>query len=323
MEQKRVDIDVVIPTFRRPERINETLEMLLQQLPLPKRVIVVNQTPGITSAPTEIKKAYENEKVDLVWINRREPSLCGARNDALCVAKSSICLFLDDDILIPYDLVGKHCAYFMQHQNITALGGQVLHRNSLTAIRALTLQSPELGTTRGCLSTKPLPAGPLFGGHFSIRRETALEIGGWDESFIGSANWEEGDLMNRLIARGLKFLWHPNIWLLHLREPTGGCRIPGNSFFPEWTKTVNYFLYKYRYPKEKSWDLVLWSALRSGPLRKEIIKNPLRWPTAWSGFVFGWIEGYRRAKTPSLPFLLCKMSTTDDKGATNILPKRV
>ncbi|WP_162604628.1 glycosyltransferase family 2 protein [Geomonas edaphica] len=295
-----VDVDVIVPTFGRDHRINATLQMLLKQSPLPVRVIVVNQTLGILGPATATKLAYEMHKVDLVWLNRSEASLCGARNDALRVSVSPICLFLDDDILVPSDLVGKHWNSYQYDKDLAALGGQVWHRLSLTAIDDLNLKCPELGTTKASMLTVPVQSGPLFGCHFSIRREIALSIGGWDESFIGSANWEEGDLMNRLTLQGMKFIWHPDIWLIHIKEPMGGCRIPGNQSFQEWTKTANFFLYKYRYPKEKSWKLVLLTSLRSGPLRKENILNPLRWPTAWCGLFKGWFLGYRRAHNPIL-----------------------
>lgn len=292
-----VDIDVVIPTFGRPSYVTTLLYMLLEQHELPLKVIVVNQTPSVKRPEHAVVSAYQTAGVDLIWINRAIPSLCGARNDALKVASSKVCLFLDDDIIVPPDLVKKHWAKYLD-SDLAAVGGQVFHRQAEYPVESISLEKPRGGTFPAMETAEILESGPLFGGHFSVRREVAIAIDGWDEAFIGSANWEEGDLIHRLRAHGYRFVWDPDPWLIHIRLPMGGCRIPGNKSFTEWSKTANFFLYKYRYPHDKTWMMVLKATLRAGPLRKENMKNPFRWPIAWISFFRGWWEGYRRASTP-------------------------
>jgi glycosyltransferase involved in cell wall biosynthesis len=275
--------------------------MLLGQDMLPRKVIVVNQTPGVENADPDVVNAYKSADVYLHWINRKLPSFCGARNDALRAATSEICLFLDDDIIPPADLVRRHWEKYQDGADWDAVGGQVWHRLSHISAERLSLHEPHLGTTPAVLHPRPITGGPLFGGHFSIRRAASLAVGGWDEAFVGSANWEEGDLINRLRAAGRPFVWDPSIWVIHLRLPSGGCRISGNRLFPEWTKTTNFFLYKYRYPHDKPWNEVLVSALRAGPLRRENAVRPWRWPAAWLGIVRGWRYGKKMAHNPIMP----------------------
>jgi len=296
-----VDLDVIVPTYGRPVVVNQTLRMLLDQEVLPRRVIVVNQTPGVDAADLDVQQLYRDAGLGLTWLNREVPSLCGARNDALRVARSEICLFLDDDIIAPADLVRRHWDRYRDDAGWQAVGGQVWHRNSDFAVEDISLDAPQVGAVPALKSARMVPGGPLFGCHFSLRRYAALSVGGWDEAFVGSANWEEGDLINRLRDRGLPFVWDPQIWLIHLRLPMGGCRIPGNRLFPEWTKTTNFFLYKYRYPKDKIWKEVIVTALRAGPLRREIVVNPFRWPVAWLGILKGWWIGREKAGCPVLP----------------------
>ncbi len=297
------DIEVVIPTFGRAHAINQTLHMLLGQDVPPKRVIVVNQTPGVTDADPSVRRAYSDACLELLWINREAPSLTGARNDALRAAKAEICLFLDDDVLIPPDLVWKHWMKYQDGSKWEAVGGQVWHRLDRVPVADISLDRPHAGTTSAVPVAELIPEGPLFGGHFSVRRETALALGGWDEALVGSANYEESDFIDRLKANGILFVWDPAPWIIHLRLPFGGCRIPGNNAFPEWTKSMNFFLYKYRHPRASRWSHVLWSSLRAGPLRREIVVNPWRWPTAWRGLFEGWREGRKRARNPILPFI--------------------
>jgi GT2 family glycosyltransferase len=301
-----VDIDIVIPTFGRPETVNTTLRMLLDQDTFPRRVIVVNQTPGIDAAAPEVRQALADADLELIWINRSLPSLCGARNDALRNSLAEICLFLDDDIIPPKDLVRKHWARHHDGVGWVAVGGQVWHRLPDVTIDQLSLDDPKLGTIPALINTEQVSGGFLFGGHFSIHREVALSVGGWDESFIGSANYEEVDLINRLRIKGFPFVWDPSIFLLHLRLPSGGCRIPGSTLFPEWTKCANFFLYKHRYPKDLPWKEVLIMALRAGPLRRENVVKPWRWPNAWASFLKGWWLGREKALNPIYPLLAMK-----------------
>jgi GT2 family glycosyltransferase len=302
-----VDIDVIIPTYGRPVAVNNILRMLLDQDTLPRKVIVVNQTPGVENPDQDVLKAYESAYVDLLWINRESPSFCGARNDALRSATSEICLFLDDDIIPSADLVRRHWERYQDGVDWAAVGGQVWHRLPYISTERISLHEPHSGTMPALQHSGPIIGGPLFGGHFSIRRAVALSVGGWDEAFVGSANWEEGDLINRLRTAGQSFVWDPAIWVIHLRLPSGGCRIPGNRLFPEWTKTTNFFLYKYRYPLDKSWREVLVSALRAGPLRRENVVRFWRWPSAWFGFVKGWCLGKKMARNPILPLRNTRM----------------
>jgi len=296
-----VDIDVLIPTYGRQLTLNNTLRMLLAQDCLPKKVIVVNQTTGVDRAEPDVLDAYREANLDLVWINLEFPNVMAAQNAAVLASTAEICLVLDDDIIPPPDLVRKHWQRHQDGQGWVAVGGQVWHRLPKVAVEALSLEQPARGTTPGVLHDTMIPGGPLFGGNFSIRRDVVLALGGWDESFVGSANWQEGDLIHRMQERAYPFVWDPGIWILHLRVPFGGCRIPGNKLFAEWTKTTNFFLYKYRYPAEKPWKEVLSTALRAGPLRREVVLSPWRWPCAWFGFLKGWQVGIVKARNPVLP----------------------
>lgn len=46
-----------------------------------------------------------------------------------------------------------------------------------------------------------------------------------------SANLDEGDFVIRRKSSGHPFVWNPTMWLIHIREPVGGCRIPGYVAF--------------------------------------------------------------------------------------------
>jgi len=288
-------IDIVIPTFNRPKRVWITVESLLGQSRKPSNVLIIDQTHPSSAPPANVVKAFEKNGIGLRWRTRSDANLCGARNDAIEVSQADLCLFIDDDVLVPRDLLEKHERKYMENPKLTAVGGQVWHRRDDFDLGALSITRPRNGTVRASNFEGVLESGPLFGCHFSIRRSTAWEIGGWDEAFVGSANWEEGDLVHRLKAAGFQFVFDGSIWLIHIREKQGGCRIAGNSAFPEWSKSANFFLYGFRYPGEKSWLEVIRSAVRAGPLRREVVVSPPNWIPAVVGLFRGMYEGRKRA----------------------------
>lgn len=296
-----IDLDIVIPSYNRQVELHQTLEMILNQVLLPRKVIVVDQTRICGEPGSDLVNAYARVGVGLSWIHRQKPNLCGARNTGIAASEAKICLFLDDDVLLPPTLVKDHWLRYQAPNCPAAIGGQVYHRQPSFPIDSLSIRDPRRGTSPAFSSSRPIRRGPLFGGHFSVERAAVYCIGGWDEAFVGSANWEEGDFMHRLDSSSYEYVWDPTIWLIHYRSPSGGCRIPGNSSFPEWTKTANFFLLGFRYPTDKSKSQIWRTALRSGPLRKEVVHCPRLWLSAWFAVVQGWNEARYRAKHPILP----------------------
>ena len=307
-----VDMDILIPTFGRHEIINDTLLLLLKQNTIPNSVIVVNQTKGIYSPKPEVCQAYNKTGLKLVWLNLERPNVMAAQNAGLLASSSEFCLILDDDIIPPPDLVKKHWERHHDGKGWVAVGGQVWHRLPHTAIESLSLAAPDKGTSPHFPNREKMliPGEVLLGGNWSFRRKTIVDLGGWDESFVGSANYQELDNVNRFKNEGFPFVVDLSIWLIHLRAPSGGCRIPGNKLFPEWTKSTNFFLYKYRYPQDLPWKNILIMALRAGPLRRENAMRPLRWPEAWAGFLKGWWMGREKAHNPIYPLLAKNGSST-------------
>jgi hypothetical protein len=65
-------------------------------------------------------------------------------------------------------------------------------------------------------------------GNLSMRRERVLQLGGFDENFVGVAYRFETDLCRRLSRAGGRILFQPSATIRHLRFPSGGTRSHGN-----------------------------------------------------------------------------------------------
>ena len=71
---------------------------------------------------------------------------------------------------------------------------------------------------------KPCWIDRFMGGNFSIRREVALRVGGFDENFVHVAYNFEVEFAHRLRSNGYQIYFEPRACLHHLKAPSGGTR---------------------------------------------------------------------------------------------------
>ena len=75
----------------------------------------------------------------------------------------------------------------------------------------------------------------------SFRKEAIEAAGGFDRRFGGSAFLEETDACLRVKHAGFRIRFDPEAVLIHLKDPTGGCR-PKNPQDWFWWYGHNYML---------------------------------------------------------------------------------
>jgi GT2 family glycosyltransferase len=66
-----------------------------------------------------------------------------------------------------------------------------------------------------------------MGGNFSIKRDLALKLGGFDENFVHVAYRFEAEFASRALAAGENILFEPSASIRHLKASKGGTRAYG------------------------------------------------------------------------------------------------
>jgi GT2 family glycosyltransferase len=158
-------------------------------------------------------------------------------NVGLSEAKSEIVLFLDDDIIPTEDLVFVH-ANAHKRTDADLVAGRVIQP------RDSGFEHKDCHSFRSS-SKRRQWANEFMGGNFSVRRSTALKIGGFDENFVKVAYRFERDFADRLMAAGGKILLEPDAVIRHLKLPHGGTRSYGNhltTFKPNHAVGEYYYL---------------------------------------------------------------------------------
>ncbi len=255
---KQPKMTVLVATYARDKELRDVLKQILAEDYPDYEVLVVDQSER-HDADTEAYLEDVKDRIRLVHLTT--PSLTGAWNVGILVAKGDVVLFLDDDIEFEPGLIAAHAANY-EDDTLSGVAGMVTHD-----IMPPTRQLPGI-----CTSTK---AGWFFfehnynrrigvrvapGGNMSWRRDVLLQVGGMDESLIANAIHAEIDLCYRVRNIGGHVVHDPKARMHHLRAPRGGVRMGGvrpRSYFANYLRVV------WRCVNRHERGVILWRMLRN------------------------------------------------------------
>ena len=207
-------LTVVIPTFNRAAVVVETVRRLLALDPPPDAIVVVDQTPA---------RNEELSTMNVTVIRLDAPSIPRAMNEGLLAAATPLVLFLDDDVEPSPSLIAAHGDAHADGA-VWAVVGQILQPGEAPA---------HVVQPRDDLEFRFFAADGRFvtnvmAGNLSVKRERAIEAGGFDENYLFAAYRFESDFALRLAAAGGKIWFEPRASLRHLKLGSGGLRSFGD-----------------------------------------------------------------------------------------------
>jgi GT2 family glycosyltransferase len=211
-------ITVAIPTYRREAVLIDTLIALLALEHRAAEILVLDQTEKHESA-TERRLGEMAAAGSIRWLRLDRPSIPQAMNVGLLQASQPIVLFLDDDVRPEAGLV-------IAHREAHAPATDLL-------VAGRVIQPWEEGMDHSASApfhfagTRAQRIDEFMGGNFSIRRPTALALGGFDENFVRVAYRFEAEFAHRLRSSGRSIVFEPRACLHHLKAGSGGTRTYG------------------------------------------------------------------------------------------------
>ena len=211
-------VSVVIPTYQREQVLVDTLVALLGQSPPAAEILVLDQTPRHEETVERQLIAWDAAG-QIRWLRLPEPSIPHAMNQGLMLTRGEVVLFLDDDIRPDPDLIDAHAA---AHQATGAglVAGRIIQPWQ---------EDMDFSQQQGFLfaGLKPSWIEEFMGGNFSVRRDVALALGGFDENFVRVAYRFEAEFAFRLRRAGHQIYFEPAASIHHLKVRTGGTRTFG------------------------------------------------------------------------------------------------
>jgi GT2 family glycosyltransferase len=211
-------VSIVIPTYRREAVLVQTVRALLAQQPAAAEIILVDQTERHDPA-TDAQLQDLAREGHIRWLRQGPPSIPRAMNRGLVEARHDFVLFLDDDIRPDPGLVAAHHAAHLAHGDVLVAGrvlqpwDEGLDHSACTRFHFATV--------------KPRWIREFMGGNFSLSRESALALGGFDENFVRVAYRFEAEFAHRVTTRGGRIYFEPAACLHHLKAGGGGTRTWG------------------------------------------------------------------------------------------------
>ena len=290
-------VAVAIPTYRREQVLVDTLNQVLEQQPPPNEIIVVDQTP-VHEPGTEAFLRRTAATGRLIWLRQETPNLPQARNRALGVSSCDVVIFVDDDVVLPQGFVARHQSRYTD-ASVSAVAGRIeqevwRERSAVAWPRAmdyryfaLNVAVPARGIAR------------MGGCNHSVRRTALLDIGGYDENYIGWAYAEDSDAAVRLWKSGKCVVYDPEAVLTHLAIPAGGCRTADPALRrPEWMLSFPalYYAVRHLWPTLYFWREVAVWRVRQFVLRRATVTRPWKLPWAVASYSYALARAVVAAK---------------------------
>jgi GT2 family glycosyltransferase len=163
----------------------------------------------------------------IVRIEQAEPNAQRARNRAIKAAQGEVLLFVDDDVVIEPGLVQAHWTNYRDRE-VAAVCGFFVDPGE-AAVEELPAEYSRATTgwiyLPHCYG-KRIDSHLFPSGNGSVRRDIAIQLGGFDENFVYTL-LDDTDFACRLKALGVKSVHDPAARLRHLKVGEGGRRPPG------------------------------------------------------------------------------------------------
>jgi len=233
-------LSLVIPTYCRGTVLLATITALLDIMRDQDELLLIDQTKDHPPEVT-LKLTEADRRGDVRWLRREQPSIPAAMNAGLLAARNPVVLFLDDDILPDAHLVDAHRD---AQAEADLVAGMVLQPGQVA-------QRLAAGAAFRFNSDAATFIDEFMGGNFSIKRDLALALGGFDENFVGAAYRFEAEFAHRYVARHGQIAYRPSACIHHLQIPSGGTRAVGHHLTtaaPSHSVGAYYFWLRTRQP---------------------------------------------------------------------------
>lgn len=191
-------------------------------MPVTLSVVVpaTDEPPTLAAAVTALERSDDQPEERLV-VSRPGLSACEARNEGAARATGDVLVFVDADVEVHPDALGRIRAAFDADPSLTALYGayddRPRHRSTVSAFRNLLHHHVH--------QANPGPSETFWSGLGAVRRDAFAAAGGFDGARYPHPSIEDIELGHRLVAAGGRLELDPSIQGTHLKRWTLGSMV--------------------------------------------------------------------------------------------------
>jgi GT2 family glycosyltransferase len=216
------NVSVVIPTYRRPRTLAQTLDALLRLdfSPVNYEIFVVDD--GVDSETEAVVRELTGGPVALTYLAGARRGAGAARNAGAQRAEGEVLLFCDDDIIVEPEHLRLHLRAREKHEDALVSGVRWYEPSVLAALEATPFGRYRVKLERrfeDARDGRALEGGRVeterpYSCNLALRAEAFRELGGFDERFP-YAGAEDQDFGNRAQQAGYPVIRDHAIKLLH------------------------------------------------------------------------------------------------------------
>jgi cellulose synthase/poly-beta-1,6-N-acetylglucosamine synthase-like glycosyltransferase len=204
---------IILPTFGRPDEVENFLESIRKQEFRNFEVIIVDGSTDDILHPT-IKKF--NDVPGLIYIHQKGLGASESRNLGCEKAKGDFLVFIDSDCVVPPDYFIKVEAFLADNPEISAYGGPDAADDTFSPFqKAVNYAMTSFFTTGGIRGRKKhVGKFQLRGFNMGVKREAFFHVGGYSGMQVA----EDIDLSMRLQKAGYITALIHNAFVYHRRK---------------------------------------------------------------------------------------------------------
>ena len=227
-----MEVAVVVPAHNAVGYLERCLKAIVSSMRKPDQLIVVDDGSTDSAVMQTVKK------FDARYV-RVSNGPCGpafARNLGVGQTNADILLFIDSDVVVDIDTIGRVEQEFIQNNAIDALFGSY---DDDPAVKTIVSRYKNLLHHYVHQNGKS-EASTFWAGCGAVRRRAYLAVGGFSESFA-RPSIEDIDLGMRLVSAGYRIKLCPDIQVKHLKHwtLTGMIKTDIFSRAAPWTRLLS------------------------------------------------------------------------------------
>jgi glycosyltransferase involved in cell wall biosynthesis len=215
-------VSVVVPTFRRPGALEETLRALVTQDYPTNRYEVIVIDDGSGDATQSVAESFAGTSPEVRYVQQTNAGAAAARNHGARVALGNVLIFVDDDIVVRPTHVRQHVAVLAEygdclvngHWEFSPAAAAALAGTPFGRFRVAVEQWVKEGIAKAPLEgTRTSPAA-VTACNLSLPTALFWRIGAFDATFP-RAGYEDQEFSRRAAEAGCQFVYDRSIELQH------------------------------------------------------------------------------------------------------------
>lgn len=213
-----IKISAIVCTYNRKAFLTRCLDSLLNQNYHDYEVIVVDDgsTDGTPQFVNEYKKKVPSNVTFRYIQHKRNRGLGVARNTAVKNAFGMVVAFTDDDCVVSRDWVANIARYHFNYPEVAAVGGLVFNGCADNVIAEIGQQMVTYLLYDQMIDDQYTNF--LVGNNQSYKKEVIEQVQYFEGGLIYGG--EDAEIQSRLIGRGYKMIFSPDITVTHFQRST-------------------------------------------------------------------------------------------------------